>query len=88
MTGQETEEELTRELDYMGVDADPNADCALPLEVHTHIASLLDVVALDTEYSQLAKEIKNKYKHVKNVPSCDDLAKDYARAQRQLRARR
>ena len=77
-----------RKLSHMGADADPNANIPLPLEAHTQIAALPDVVALEAEYLSLAESLKEKYGSITKAPESEDLRQRYVRARQNFRSRK
>lgn len=86
--GQKTEDALLRKFNDVGLNADPNANIALPRETHDYIAALSDVAALQAEQSRIAECIKNKYGSIKNAPISEELVGEYVQAKNSHRARK
>ena len=86
--GQKTKDALLRKLDDSGLDADPDANIALPPEAHDYIAAFPDVAALQAEHCRLAESLKDKYGSIRNASASEELAGDYAQAKNSYRARK
>lgn len=86
--GQKTEDALLRKFNGVGLNADPNANIALPRETHDYIATLSDVATLQAEQCRLAECIKNKFGSIKNAPTSEALVGEYVQAKNSHRARK
>ena len=86
--GQKTEDALLRKFNDVGLNADPNANIALPRETHDYIAALPDVAAFQAEQARLAECVKNKNGSIKNAPTSEELVGEYVQAKNSHRARK
>lgn len=85
---QNAEDALMHKLNCMGVDRDPNANIVLPPAVHAEIASLPDVITLQTECQKLIESVKKKYGSVRKAPQSDPLVKKRSDTERKHRAKK
>ena len=86
--GEKTEDALIRKWNNMGINADPNANRPLsPGEIRA-IQELPDVVALRSDYENLAETVKAKYGTLKQAPDDDILTIQCRQAQKDFRARK
>ena len=86
--GHTTEDTLIRKLNDIGTNADPDANVALPPEALECIASLSDVVALQSEHLHLTKALKDKYGSITKAPASEELFNEYTRAKTAYRTRK
>lgn len=86
--GQETGNLLIRKLNDIGTNADPNANIALPPEALERIASLPDVVSLQSEYRRVAETLKDKYGSITKAPASEELVEEYLQAKTAYRTRK
>ena len=62
---------VIKQINLIGVDADPAANVPLPPEAHDEIAALSDVEALNQEYQLASELVKQKYGGLQNAPEFD-----------------
>lgn len=86
--GQESEDALIRKLNDIGTNADPDANVALSTEALERIASLPDVVSLQSKHRRLAETLRDRYGSIRKAPESEQLLGEYTQAKTAHRTRK
>ena len=79
---------VIKQINLIGVDADPAANISLPPEAHDEIAAFPDVEAINQEYQLASESVKQKYGGLQNAPESDPQVQECKRKMLKLRAKK